>query len=376
MTINSRSDIVRWIAVCSIPFILAGCKVEITVPGQGSVESVSGAYTCTASSPCIIDVVDYYFDETFVPMAEPGQAFTGWAATGEALCAGGLGDCRLVTTGMENNALVASRVEQNSVYSLTPEFADHNREAFHGDWFGKVMQENGETIGNGTEETQVQTDGSSITISRNLWSERVTCDYNGQFDVSATAGRKAREAISGTFQCNTSPTTLGTFTGFIYATSDHHTVVELDSTPEEGATVSTMSILHRDYESRDINPYRAASVAGAEIEAQHFGDYSGSQIQAGPKCGALVKPDSFVDFELKGIVGNQTIKTSVSGGADCEYTQNTPFELAGTYQCDDERQGLWESEGFKVHKTLGGPLLAIDITRYGHTCSVVHLSGW
>jgi hypothetical protein len=57
---------------------LLGCKVEVSTSSGGSVKSASAIYSCTTNSPCIIDVVDYYFDEAFIPVANPGYAFTGW----------------------------------------------------------------------------------------------------------------------------------------------------------------------------------------------------------------------------------------------------------------------------------------------------------
>lgn len=57
---------------------LSGCKVQITVPEGGRVESTSGAYVCESGEACTIDVVDVFFDEIFQAQPAPGYEFVSW----------------------------------------------------------------------------------------------------------------------------------------------------------------------------------------------------------------------------------------------------------------------------------------------------------
>ena len=52
---------------------LVGCKIEITVPEGGRVNSSSGAYACSSDSACTIDVYDVYFDEYFISVPDAGH---------------------------------------------------------------------------------------------------------------------------------------------------------------------------------------------------------------------------------------------------------------------------------------------------------------
>ena len=52
---------------------LPGCKIQLDVPENGRITSISGNYHCEASQTCEIDVVDGLFNETFV--AQPAQGY-------------------------------------------------------------------------------------------------------------------------------------------------------------------------------------------------------------------------------------------------------------------------------------------------------------
>ena len=69
MNINVR--LTRIIIVLGLLFSVPACKLVITVPEGGTVESLSGAYSCDAGQTCTIDVVDTFFDESFTARAVP-----------------------------------------------------------------------------------------------------------------------------------------------------------------------------------------------------------------------------------------------------------------------------------------------------------------
>ena len=70
-----------FIVLCAIS-ALTSCKLRIVVPEGGSVTTSSGAYHCAVGEKCDIDVVDFYFDETFAAVPADGYAFKAWRKKG------------------------------------------------------------------------------------------------------------------------------------------------------------------------------------------------------------------------------------------------------------------------------------------------------
>jgi N-acetylneuraminic acid mutarotase len=111
--------------VVAIVFLL-GCKVKITVPEGGRVESESGTYVCLPGENCVIDVVDAFFDETFVAIPDPGYTFAAWNRRKEAFCRGKDEPCRLFTTLFPGTPLMQF-LERDDTYHLEADFAKSNQ---------------------------------------------------------------------------------------------------------------------------------------------------------------------------------------------------------------------------------------------------------
>ncbi|MEP4145720.1 MAG: hypothetical protein ABJL54_00795 [Halioglobus sp.] len=365
----------RWFVVFSILIFGSACKVEISPPVSGSVESVSGAFNCSADSPCIIDVVDYYFDETFLPRAKPGQAFTGWTSGDNSLCGGRLDNCSLRTLGLKRSAALTKILDGDETFLLTPRFASHAIEAFDGEWFGELLG-NSDADGRENESVVIALEGNGISIIEQRWSERTQCDYSGRFEVVTDHSRRAKEAIAGTYTCSGATAHSGQFSAYIYAITDHQIILEMTVFPSGGDKRITVSVLHRDNFLLRETLARAAEVPGGEFTADHLGSYEANQVMSGSTCAAFPAEDSHASFKISGQIGSLSIKTDVLGGSDCEFTQNTSARLLGTYRCNDGSQGLWETDDLRVHETPHGSLVSMELRRMGHFCEILHLAGW
>ena len=102
--------------------ILASCKIQISVPGNGAVNTASGAYECDTGKLCEIDVVDIFFDETFIGIPDQGYLFDTWAKGDKWLCGGKTTECRLFTSFFEQHTALMAILESDSVWVLAPRF--------------------------------------------------------------------------------------------------------------------------------------------------------------------------------------------------------------------------------------------------------------
>ncbi len=105
---------------------ISGCKVRIEVPEGGRVMSESGAYYCNAGQPCVIDVVDYFFDESFIAEPEPGYLFRSWDKGDRFLCGANTSKrCGLSTSShgwLDDDAIFGPFLESDEVFYLRPRF--------------------------------------------------------------------------------------------------------------------------------------------------------------------------------------------------------------------------------------------------------------
>jgi hypothetical protein len=120
---NLRSFRVTCLVITTVLLALPGCKLEIRVPQGGKVVSSDGAYICEAGQTCIIDVVDLFFDETFIAKPAHGFAFLSWKEKDRYLCGGSSEPCRLSTEGFEGNPLLISILESDETFFLQPRFS-------------------------------------------------------------------------------------------------------------------------------------------------------------------------------------------------------------------------------------------------------------
>lgn len=101
---------------------LTGCKLEVRVPPGGSVMTADGSFNCNGGQTCVIDVVDIFFDQTFVAMAAQGYRFDGWKAREGNLCGGQQGYCTLSTAEFEGHPELMAILESSESFRLEPHF--------------------------------------------------------------------------------------------------------------------------------------------------------------------------------------------------------------------------------------------------------------
>ena len=121
---NRRSFAPTCLLITTVLLALTGCKIEIRVPHGGTVVSSDGAYICETGQTCVIDVVDLFFDETFIAQPAPGFTFSRWEDKDRHyLCGGETEPCRLATADFEGNPLFQPILESDETFVLKPRFA-------------------------------------------------------------------------------------------------------------------------------------------------------------------------------------------------------------------------------------------------------------
>jgi hypothetical protein len=110
-------------AVFSFSFLLSGCKIQIDVPNGAAVKTISGKYYCGAGQRCIIELVDLFFDETFIAEPEPGYFFLGWEKLDHGLCAFRSGSCPIKSSHAEGVPALMSILESDETFYLRPHIA-------------------------------------------------------------------------------------------------------------------------------------------------------------------------------------------------------------------------------------------------------------
>ena len=102
---------------------LTACKVEIEVPTSGSVTTNSNNINCAAGQTCSVDVVDIFFDETFVAQPATDFVFTGWKRKARGFCSGGLTPCTIESSYAAGNAALTDALNNpNNIWYLEPSF--------------------------------------------------------------------------------------------------------------------------------------------------------------------------------------------------------------------------------------------------------------
>ena len=105
---------------------LASCKIRIIVPEGGHVYTQSGAYQCDGGQTCNIDVIDFFFDETFIANPYRGYAFRFWKQGTGRFCGKSPNPCRLLTTIFTGDwvpAVLPWLESSDIVFYLQPVFA-------------------------------------------------------------------------------------------------------------------------------------------------------------------------------------------------------------------------------------------------------------
>jgi hypothetical protein len=110
---------------------LAGCKIVISVPNHGLVQSQSGAWVCHSGDSCTIDVVDALFDETFEAIPESGYQFSHWRKDRGYFCGGTSNPCRILTTLFAGNEALEALLAADLTFYLEPVFHSNSASSQH-----------------------------------------------------------------------------------------------------------------------------------------------------------------------------------------------------------------------------------------------------
>lgn len=121
----------RCLLMLALAVMLIGCRVEIFVPEGGRVETQSGTLSCASGATCTVDVVDLFFDETFVAVADEGYRFQQWQQAHRHFCGGDTGPCRLATAGFEDNPVLEAFLSGDEEFYLQPAFRSIHADASH-----------------------------------------------------------------------------------------------------------------------------------------------------------------------------------------------------------------------------------------------------
>jgi hypothetical protein len=102
--------------------LLAGCRIEITVPEGGSVVTRSGSFQCFSGQTCLIDVYDLFFSEDFVGKPDSGYTFDKWKKKYRGLCGGKSKSCDLYTSAFVDRPALLAFLESDEIFYLEPIF--------------------------------------------------------------------------------------------------------------------------------------------------------------------------------------------------------------------------------------------------------------
>ncbi len=157
----------RWILLITLSTLLvAGCKIRIVVPNGGGVITVSDLVDCKAGQSCDVDVVDIFFDESFVAVPNDGFIFIGWKKAGRHFCGNKREPCDLFTSEFGGNDTLMGFLNSDEVFFLAPQFANLNN-VLRGTWRGEWHNETFGSRGDMTTMIERQSNGS-ITITNDV----------------------------------------------------------------------------------------------------------------------------------------------------------------------------------------------------------------
>lgn len=362
----------RAAGVFMLAAFMSACKIVVTPPTGGSVLTEAGSWTCDSGSSCTIDVVDLFFDETFIASASNGFAFTGWSSIERSFCGGSTQPCRLATSGFAGNEQLMAFLESDEEFFLSPTYALHDRRGFDSDWEGELLGKGASAPGGPAElDIELFADGD-VKLYEERPATNTICEYSGRFNVSSAAGRNASDAVSGRFQCETTPFTLGTFHASLSAVTDHHLIVEITSTPDDGEPTVATYVLAREESDIRSNARRAASLTGVPVSRRNLRTFEALVVYSGGgACLSQNDLDSRVQLTLARSGGAFNLSMTEFGEPYCEFNGTS-----GQYQCvDNAERGNWKLERIAQHRSAAGTIIAGSLSRTGANCSNVAFAG-
>lgn len=112
-----------WLFLLCASLLLIGCKLTIVAPEGGRVVAESGAFICTESSSCTVDIVDLFFEETFVAVPAQGYRFQKWVAREYGFCGNTRASCYLTTKDFSAFEVLMALLESDDEFYLEAQFA-------------------------------------------------------------------------------------------------------------------------------------------------------------------------------------------------------------------------------------------------------------
>ena len=103
--------------------MLAGCRLILISPDTAFIDSRTQARDCPHNTECQVDVVDFFFKDTFRARPDEGFEFVGWRRAPRHLCGGQTGACRLETAPLEGIPLLEAVLFSDEAFYLTPDIA-------------------------------------------------------------------------------------------------------------------------------------------------------------------------------------------------------------------------------------------------------------
>ena len=102
--------------------LVSGCRIRVVVPAGGQVETESGSFTCAAGEECEIEVVDLFFEESFVARTDNNHRFLGWKSGERALCKKSRKPCSLSTAAFGEHDFLMRILASDDEFTLSPDF--------------------------------------------------------------------------------------------------------------------------------------------------------------------------------------------------------------------------------------------------------------
>jgi hypothetical protein len=108
---------------CSLVLLLlAGCRIQLSVPTGGTVTNQAGQPACGSTVECTIEVDGYGFSDTYTANPDQGQLFAGWQKGHRRLCGGRLNPCALDASVAAGVPVLEALVESDEAFYLSPQF--------------------------------------------------------------------------------------------------------------------------------------------------------------------------------------------------------------------------------------------------------------
>ena len=110
----------RTYLVLASVLLLSACRLILVSPDTASIDSRTNARDCPKSTECRVDVVDFFFKDTFRARPDERFVFDGWRKAPRHFCGGQTGPCRLETAPIEGIPILEAVLFSDEAFYLTP----------------------------------------------------------------------------------------------------------------------------------------------------------------------------------------------------------------------------------------------------------------